>query len=246
MRKINKSIFQFPSHRDVLCDCNVASLTGITYQFFQFPSHRDVLCDRIFFHFRDTSDKLSVPFSSGCALRPSRMACSVASFVSFSSLLIGMCFATMHLIKGTGKYRITFSSLLIGMCFATGFALCLLKLATQGFQFPSHRDVLCDDLRYANLEGADLHFQFPSHRDVLCDSESLAFSAASHLHFQFPSHRDVLCDRITHYRITAQAPQLSVPFSSGCALRLAKVAQEPVNSILSVPFSSGCALRRRY
>jgi len=39
--------------------------------------------------------------------------------IAFSSLLIGMCFATFCGPGCSGREHIAFSSLLIGMCFAT-------------------------------------------------------------------------------------------------------------------------------
>ncbi len=136
--------FQFPSHRDVLCDgmvgmserglrCPFSSLLiGMCFatcvphlpgvpQFclsvpfssgcalrprglmlnskifviiFQFPSHRDVLCDQAFCDESKLANSLSVPFSSGCALRLTTNFTNSLNSSSFSSLLIGMCFAT--------------------------------------------------------------------------------------------------------------------------------------------------------
>ncbi len=116
---------------------------------------------------RGRSGPLSVPFSSGCALRPAP-ATPDAPRIPFSSLLIGMCFATSAVVGHKHSGCTSFSSLLIGMCFATS------------------------DYSYTN-------------------------------------------NRCNY---------LSVPFSSGCALRLDRRMIFMRNStFLSVPFSSGCALR---
>gem|GEM_PF-3964315 len=60
-----------------------------------FHSHRDVLCDLMIW--------LDVKVEN----------------ISFSSLLIGMCFATADLRHAWMRGAYSFSSLLIGMCFAT-------------------------------------------------------------------------------------------------------------------------------
>ncbi len=166
-------------------------------------------------------EALSVPFSSGCALRPWRAGASAgADPSSFSSLLIGMCFATdlrtailwsrlgISLsvpfssgcaLRPTERISIhnrseSFSSLLIGMCFATKSTRNLGRRWYENFQFPSHRDVLCDSNLSPNSSSAHEDFQFPSHRDVLCDSIKACREAGDYPGFQFPSHRDVLCD----------------------------------------------------
>ncbi len=88
-----------------------------------------------------------------------------------------------------------------------------------GFQFPSHRDVLCDSVSAPGMPAPELPFQFPSHRDVLCDwLRAMRFYATAPI-FQFPSHRDVLCDFFLKSNASALSSSLSVPFSSGCALR---------------------------
>ncbi len=88
---------------------------------FQFPSHRDVLCDQAFCDESKLANSLSVPFSSGCALRHADGSkdCLLQK-QAFSSLLIGMCFATRD--EQAGDFE------------------------TLVFQFPSHRDVLCDGI----------------------------------------------------------------------------------------------------
>ncbi len=37
------------------------------------------------------------------------------------------------------------------------------------FQFPSHRDMPCDQAKDAILDSYRFLFQFPSHRDMPCD-----------------------------------------------------------------------------
>ncbi len=64
---------------------------------------------------------LSVPFSSGCALRRWVCHASCRLMIAFSSLLIGMCFATGKLQETFRPGAGPFSSLLIGMCFATSW-----------------------------------------------------------------------------------------------------------------------------
>ena len=84
--------FQFPFHRDWLCD-RVCPICRAAEQDFQFPFHRDWLCDLLFHFCEDCGgfpfsslfigigfvtaieelepvvlDDLSVPFSSGLAL----------------------------------------------------------------------------------------------------------------------------------------------------------------------------------
>ncbi len=138
--------------------------------------------------------ELSVPFSSGCALR--------------------------HIL----------------MAWQCG-------LSASCFQFPSHRDVLCDRTNIMGALGTASSFQFPSHRDVLCDFCLLFYKNRLHKNFQFPSHRDVLCDDTSPY-IGPLWRLLSVPFSSGCALRRTVEYHSGAKRLqLSVPFSSGCALR---
>ncbi len=160
--------FQFPSHRDVLCDSGVCEPAPAPICF-QFPSHRDVLCD----------------------------------------------FAVQLIDESTGT----------------------------DFQFPSHRDVLCDPrTSYPSLILIRF-FQFPSHRDVLCDVDSNVDTNGTG-NFQFPSHRDVLCDS----RIRIGNSGMSKAFSSlligMCFATMASFIITVGNIILSVPFSSGCALRR--
>ncbi len=62
---------------------------------------------------------LSVPFSSGCALRRDFDYAMQQAGPAFSSLLIGMCFATRLELHDYAEIVVA-------------------------FQFPSHRDVLCD------------------------------------------------------------------------------------------------------
>ncbi len=86
---------------------------------FQFPSHRDVLCDSFYWVLRcRRAWELSVPFSSGCALR---------------------------LMRSNGSEVILFLSVPFSSGCALRHGLRLSGLAWgYGFQFPSHRDVLCD------------------------------------------------------------------------------------------------------
>ena len=187
---------------------------------FQFPFHRDVLCDDALRRSRRNSIAgLSVPFSSGCALRWDNAPSWSFNSFPFSSLFIGMCFA----IRGGREIERTvcacsFSSLFIGMCFAIqGYTMYRKKAMILSVPFSSGcalRSILCgDNYRWMGV------FQFPFHRDVLCDPSygvRLIFAIAS---FQFPFHRDVLCDLPPTYHQPTNLPHLSVPFSSGCALR---------------------------
>ena len=61
--------FQFPFHRDGPCDCRVGSGVQSPGPNFQFPFHRDGPCDPIAPLYMIVHCSLSVPFSSGWALR---------------------------------------------------------------------------------------------------------------------------------------------------------------------------------
>ncbi len=160
MVSLNGCHFQFPSHRDVLCD-SFAMSAKIETIFFQFPSHRDVLCDKF--------------------IRPH----TTHRTITFSSLLIGMCFAT-HLLKeltnGSQRLSVPFSSgcalrlssadmtawrpTELSVPFSSGCALrlestTLISYWPRNSQFPSHRDVLCDEKVKSVKLAIPHHFQFP-------------------------------------------------------------------------------------
>ena len=134
--------FQFPFHRDGPCDPHVEKEAGPKGHF-QFPFHRDGPCDLILCQKPMSEEELSVPFSSGWALR---------------------CLE----LKINGRCLTPFSSLFIGM----GLAI--------------HRAT--------RERGPDISFQFPFHRDGPCDRHSSW------------NNKNIL-------------KNLSVPFSSGWALR---------------------------
>ena|GEM_PF-821948 len=185
---------------------------------FQFPFPRDSLCDSSQKYIIIQGTGLSVPFSSGFALRLSNWIpcaciapCLSVPFSSgfalrqlsiclsqkiynspFSSLFLGIRFATLF-----HKLRF-FLRVLLSVPFSSGFALrqgtiTTIKIETEDFQFPFPRDSLCDRYPpiFRNFNG---NFQFPFPRDSLCD---------------IPISRPMIFLFV-----------LSVPFSSGFALRL--------------------------
>ena len=84
------------------------------------------------------------------------------------------------------------------------------------FQFPFHRDGPCDET--FGPEGMISEtFQFPFHRDGPCD-EICCGLCNEDTPFQFPFHRDGPCDIIC-FNQNMEEIKLSVPFSSGWALR---------------------------
>ncbi len=137
---------------------------------------------------------LSVPFSSGCALRPAAyVAARVSTCNSFQFPSHRDVLCDPDACMGMREVEKTFSSLLIGMCFATIRAEQLHWLDAGLFQFPSHRDVLCDlksvelaELKLKSFSSLLIGMCFATPRDGppkrIPDD------------FQFPSHRDVLCD----------------------------------------------------
>ncbi len=163
-----KDNFQFPSHRDVLCDFGHLPEDGRNAMLFQFPSHRDVLCDRCPEDRSPRRSQLSVPFSSGCALRQRIEMIKDAEALAFSSLLIGMCFATGQASSANAQ--------------------------EVHFQFPSHRDVLCDPLGPAVLPARLDPFSSLLIGMCFATDAYLMAHMRSQINFQFPSHRDVLCD----------------------------------------------------
>ncbi len=121
-----------------------------------------------------------------------------------------------------------------------------MSVACEDFQFPFHRDGPCDQARALTGTRTAQLFQFPFHRDGPCDVKIRSFNLKPYSDFQFPFHRDGPCDlafKMKCYRIVSfQFPfhrdgpcdgdlpggheglrPLSVPFSSGWALRLALV-----------------------
>ena len=130
-------IFQFPFHRDGPCDKPITSAIHSIMQIFQFPFHRDGPCDFRWREPRVFPTRLSVPFSSGWALRlmmeKAGSAVNVlfqfpfhrdgpcdrivptenpSSNTSFSSLFIGMGLAIVHIyaINSKGNLSVPFSS----------------------------------------------------------------------------------------------------------------------------------------
>ncbi len=138
---------------------------------FQFPSHRDVLCDHLaYVGHLSSQDPLSVPFSSGCALRPMRM-------------------PSIRLSKR--KLSVPFSS---GCALRRGSISTSSRAHPSGFQFPSHRDVLCD-IGKTHVAARLVLLSVPfSSGCALRLSAGACRQGPWPLHFQFPSHRDVLCD----------------------------------------------------
>ena len=214
-------IFQFPFHRDGLCDSTwLKRRAGGLH--FQFPFHRDGLCDQW--------QKMFGTNGLGLA---------------FSSLFIGMGFAIIISRAMKAANAFSFSSLFIGM----GFAISLLRAITFQigfiFQFPFHRDGLCDlpapsnylpDWVYLSVpfsSGWALRFSrdgpYPVDGQFSFSSlfigmgfaieRAVRDSPSPILLFQFPFHRDGLCDHPSK-RDDHEHRQLSVPFSSGWALRL--------------------------
>ena len=117
-----------------------------------------------------------------------------------------------------------------------------IKKVWLDFQFPFHRDGPCDWSCGGPSATTLISFQFPFHRDGPCDSfgsasichEWLSFSSLfigmglamlsikfeepGKQPFQFPFHRDGPCDSLSDSRDMGIL-ELSVPFSSGWALR---------------------------
>ena len=122
----------------MFCDC--ISTRRCTGSFnFQFPPHREMFCD---------------------TLRGSRRS---VTFRSFSSLLIGKCFATQSRCTAT-PYHVT-------------------------FQFPPHREMFCDFQTRTCDSCYDYIFQFPPHREMFCDrfitdEKTKPFSAMTHSIFR--------------------------------------------------------------
>ncbi len=167
----------------------------------------------------------------------------------------------------------TFSSLFIGISFAIKALPAITSSPVIDFQFPFHRDQLCDviisKLIYlmdilsvpfssgsALRSGADVAlaanainiFQFPFHRDQLCDQQFRKYPWFFKEHFQFPFHRDQLCDLCLPHSDVRPA-KLSVPFSSGSALRFTSGAIA-ANAVVSFQFpfhrDQLCDLINRY
>ena len=160
--------FQFPFHRDWLCDRTTRSTASLITSF-QFPFHRDWLCDS---RERDLLPPEGLGFQ----------------FPFHRDWLCDALGLSLGLVRNT-----TFSSLFIGIGFVTVAALQLGDPAAVCFQFPFHRDWLCDRICGRLRWNQEARFQFPFHRDWLCDP-SIRIEAISPLSFQFPFHRDWLCD----------------------------------------------------
>ena len=160
---------------------------------FQFPFHRDRLCN-----------KFTICFGSG------------AGSCSFNSLFIGIGSAIRRDGLAPGRpILLSFNSLFIGI----GSAICpeqmIQRAVRSEFQFPFHRDRLCNlRNRYAD-QILDLLFQFPFHRDRLCNWEYESPVACKlNLQFQFPFHRDRLCNQ-SGLEYFSRLSGVSIPFSSG-------------------------------
>ena len=212
--------FQFPFHRDSLCNvCSHEEAEGL--QVFQFPFHRDSLCN------------LSSPGT-------------IISIISaFSSLFIGIHSATYR----NRKYRNQWKHLL-SVPFSSGFTLqrrlayCLKRNMgilsvpfSSGFTLqPSAHQATADAVKV---------FQFPFHRDSLCNVKQRFGRVLVQPFFQFPFHRDSLCNRSSSSNSSSNRA-LSVPFSSGFTLQRALWQRPGVsNATLSVPFSSGFTLQHK-
>ena len=112
------------------------------------------------------------------------------------------------------------------------------------FQFPPHRDVLCEKGRGIRMAGRAL-VSVPSSsgcslRVSTRTSAPLAVSGFSSLLIGMFSARQG-CWLPTRSRC-----QVSVPSSSGCSLRVRLVQVLQLDVVVSVPSSSGCSLRESF
>ena len=112
----------------------------------------------------------------------------------------------------------SFSSLFIGIGFVTRREWSPLCAVPYFFQFPFHRDWLCDH----PTEGIAVLDAFPFSSLFI----GIGFVTLISVHaqatkasvFQFPFHRDWLCDLSKSAASDSYQTTLSVPFSSGLAL----------------------------
>ncbi len=88
----------------------------------------------------------------------------------FSSLFIGISFAIREAMSKEGEVSSPFSSLFIGISFAIRQKKRVMVWRLVNFQFPFHRDQLCDSRLIKFMKELAKVFQFPFHRDQLCDS----------------------------------------------------------------------------
>ena len=109
--------FQFPFHRDGPCDSwTTRTASTVDLAGFQFPFHRDGPCDRQQpQRLKRGTVKLSVPFSSGWALRSQDLLPLRPRSSTFSSLFIGMGLAIWANVESALRAAVPFSSLFIGM-----------------------------------------------------------------------------------------------------------------------------------
>ena len=97
-----------------------------------------------------------------------------------------------------------FNSLFIGIGSAIRSTSDGLILCIKSFQFPFHRDRLCNRSRFLRRAPTAERFQFPFHRDRLCNNRIVCWwFLRSGSSFQFPFHRDRLCNsacyRVDHH-----------------------------------------------
>ena len=111
---------------------------------FQFPFHRDGPCDKVAMPDSEIPRKLSVPFSSGWALR----------------------FASNYR-RSDRRWCFQFPFHRDGPCDPILPKICEIK--HYCFQFPFHRDGPCDDNGNGRMTAVTANFQFPFHRDGPCD-----------------------------------------------------------------------------
>ena len=133
---------------------------------FQFPPHRENLCDRAARLWRaDIAPFSSLLTGKICATLAGAM--TRVKYYPFSSLLTGKIFATSAASILPDAFM-AFSSLLTGKIFATR-RLSARRSGMARFQFPPHRENLCDSARPPASVFFGPHFQFPPHRENLCD-----------------------------------------------------------------------------
>ena len=112
--------FQFPFHRDRLCNLLDLLLRRLHRFEFQFPFHRDRLCNPLL-----------------------RYGAWPKTWYCFNSLFIGIGSAIYGLFCGP-RCRICFNSLFIGIGSAIGRGIDPGHVLECLFQFPFHRDRLCN------------------------------------------------------------------------------------------------------
>ena len=101
---------------------------------------------------------------------------------AFSSLFLGIRFATEVGEVTVAWLDYTFSSLFLGIRFAT-HSISGQQLHLLYFQFPFPRDSLCDNALVCERESTSLYFQFPFPRDSLCDRSPFCVSLTGRLAF---------------------------------------------------------------